>query len=95
MFHDERREAACQHAISIPPSAIWQNDATISCRTLSCLHSTAVRNRYPHVLPFCILKVGSMAIFDSWGVRHPVTVLQLDECEVVQVRYEYVHCTHM
>lgn len=27
-----------------------------------------------------------MAIFDSWGVRHPVTVLQLDECEVVQVR---------
>ena len=26
-----------------------------------------------------------MAIFDSWGVRHPVTVLQLDECEVVQV----------
>ncbi|CAN0575508.1 unnamed protein product, partial [Ectocarpus sp. 12 AP-2014] len=32
------------------------------------------------------MKVGSMAIFDSWGVRHPVTVLQLDECEVVQVR---------
>lgn len=27
-----------------------------------------------------------MAIFDSWGVRHPVTVLQLDECEVLQVR---------
>lgn len=33
-------------------------------------------------------QVGSMAIFDSWGVRHPVTVLQLDECEVVQVRNE-------
>ncbi|CAN0310401.1 unnamed protein product, partial [Laminaria digitata] len=32
------------------------------------------------------LQVGSMAIFDSWGVRHPVTVLQLDECEVVQVK---------
>ncbi|CBN77715.1 Ribosomal protein L3 [Ectocarpus siliculosus] len=32
------------------------------------------------------MKVGSMAIFDSWGVRHPVTVLQLDECEVVQVK---------
>lgn len=27
-----------------------------------------------------------MAIFDSWGVRHPVTVLQLDECDVIQVR---------
>eukprot|EP00904_Undaria_pinnatifida_P010285 jgi/Undpi1/6387/HiC_scaffold_20.g08868.m1 len=34
------------------------------------------------------MKVGSMAIFDSWGVRHPVTVLQLDECEVVQVKTE-------
>ncbi|CAM9881619.1 unnamed protein product [Scytosiphon promiscuus] len=32
------------------------------------------------------MKVGSMAIFDSWGMRHPVTVLQLDECEVVQVK---------
>ena len=32
-----------------------------------------------------LFQVGSMAIFDSWGVRHPVTVLQLDECEVVQV----------
>eukprot|EP00903_Cladosiphon_okamuranus_P008410 g8086.t1 len=32
------------------------------------------------------MKVGSMAIFDSWGVRHPVTVLQLDECEVLQVK---------
>ena len=31
-------------------------------------------------------QVGSMAIFDSWGVRHPVTVLQLDECDVLQVR---------
>lgn len=26
-----------------------------------------------------------MPIFDDWGVRHAVTVLQLDECEVVQV----------
>lgn len=35
---------------------------------------------------FAFVQVGSMAIFDSWGVRHPVTVLQLDECEVVQVK---------
>ncbi|CAM9579510.1 unnamed protein product [Ascophyllum nodosum] len=34
------------------------------------------------------MKVGSMAIFDSWGVRHPVTVLQLDECDVLQVKTE-------
>lgn len=32
-----------------------------------------------------------MAIFDSWGVRHPVTVLQLDECEVLQVRRDEMH----
>lgn len=32
------------------------------------------------------MKVGMMPIFDDWGVRHAVTVLQLDECEVVQVK---------
>ncbi|CAM9611822.1 unnamed protein product [Choristocarpus tenellus] len=32
------------------------------------------------------MKVGSMGLFDSWGMRHAVTVLQLDECEVTQVK---------
>ncbi|CAN0377037.1 unnamed protein product, partial [Discosporangium mesarthrocarpum] len=31
------------------------------------------------------MKVGCMGIFDTWGMRHAVTVLQLDECEVTQV----------
>lgn len=27
-----------------------------------------------------------MPLFDQWGVRHAVTVLQLDECDVIQVK---------
>ena len=27
-----------------------------------------------------------LAIFDKWGVRYPVTVMQLDHCQVVQVK---------
>lgn len=30
------------------------------------------------------MKVGMLAIFDRWGQRHAVTVLHLDECQVVQ-----------
>lgn len=32
------------------------------------------------------MKVGMLAIFDQWGERHAVTVLQLDNCQVVQVK---------
>lgn len=32
------------------------------------------------------MKVGMVSLYDSWGIRHATTVLQLDECEVVQVR---------
>lgn len=32
------------------------------------------------------MKVGMLALFDSWGERHAVTVLQLDSCQVVQVK---------
>lgn len=32
------------------------------------------------------LKVGMLAIFDKWGRRYPVTVLHLDECQVIQVK---------
>eukprot|EP01038_Epipyxis_sp_PR26KG_P007473 gene7473-10186_t len=32
------------------------------------------------------MKVGMLAFFDKWGVRFPATVLQVDNCEVVQVK---------
>lgn len=32
------------------------------------------------------MKVGMLPFWDKWGERHAVTVLQLDECEVVQVK---------
>lgn len=32
------------------------------------------------------MKVGMLAVWDKWGVRHPATVLHLDGCEVVQVK---------
>lgn len=32
------------------------------------------------------MKVGMLAIFDKWGERHAVTVLHLDNCQVVQVK---------
>jgi len=32
------------------------------------------------------LKVGMLAIWDAWGERHAVTVLQLDNCVVVQAK---------
>lgn len=32
------------------------------------------------------MKVGMIPIYDSWGVRYPTTVLQLDMCEVTQIK---------
>lgn len=32
------------------------------------------------------MKVGMLPLWDSWGRRHAVTVLQVDSCEVVQVK---------
>ena len=32
------------------------------------------------------MKVGMLPIWDKWGERHAVTVLQLDACKVVQVK---------
>lgn len=32
------------------------------------------------------MKVGMIPIWDKWGNRHATTVLQLDECQVVQVK---------
>lgn len=32
------------------------------------------------------MKVGMLPIWDQWGERHAVTVLQLDSCKVVQVK---------
>jgi large subunit ribosomal protein L3 len=34
------------------------------------------------------MKVGMLAIFDKWGKRHAVTALQLDHCQVTQVKTE-------
>jgi large subunit ribosomal protein L3 len=34
------------------------------------------------------MKVGMLPLWDSWGERHAVTVLQLDECQVVQAKTE-------
>ncbi len=34
------------------------------------------------------MKVGMLTIWDKWGSMHATTVLQLDECEVVQVKTE-------
>ncbi|RKP10067.1 translation protein [Thamnocephalis sphaerospora] len=32
------------------------------------------------------LKIGMTALWDEWGVRHPVTVLKLDNVQVIQAR---------
>lgn len=32
------------------------------------------------------LKVGMMPVYDKWGHRYPTTVLQLDDCQVLQVK---------
>jgi large subunit ribosomal protein L3 len=32
------------------------------------------------------MKVGMLTMYDSWGERHAVTALQLDNCQVVQVK---------
>ena len=32
------------------------------------------------------MKVGMLPIWDKWGERHAVTVLQVDNCHVVQVK---------
>lgn len=34
------------------------------------------------------MKVGMLALFDKWGERHAATALQLDNCQVVQVKTE-------
>ena len=34
------------------------------------------------------MKVGMLAVWDKWGIRYPVTVLQLDHCQVVQAKTE-------
>ena len=36
------------------------------------------------------MKVGMLAIWDSWGVRHPVTVIHLDDVRVLQVKREAI-----
>jgi large subunit ribosomal protein L3 len=32
------------------------------------------------------MKVGMLSVWDRWGERHAVTVLQLDQCQVVSVK---------
>eukprot|EP00622_Pseudochattonella_farcimen_P008013 FR744156.1.p1 GENE.FR744156.1~~FR744156.1.p1 ORF type:complete len:269 (+),score=23.19 FR744156.1:38-808(+) len=34
------------------------------------------------------IKAGMIAEFDKWGTRHELTVIQLDDCQVVQVKEE-------
>lgn len=36
------------------------------------------------------MKVGMIPVWDKWGKRHPITVLQMDDCEVVQVKTEEI-----
>lgn len=42
-------------------------------------------NIYIYSISYYAFQVGMLAIYDKWGIRYPVTVLQLDECQVVQV----------
>ena len=32
------------------------------------------------------MKVGMVPVWDKWGIRYPTTVLQLDDCRVLQVK---------
>ena len=32
------------------------------------------------------MKVGMLAIWDKWAIRHAVTVVHLDDCRVLQVK---------
>lgn len=34
------------------------------------------------------MKIGMLGYWDQWGERHAVSVLQLDECRVVQKKTE-------
>jgi large subunit ribosomal protein L3 len=34
------------------------------------------------------MKVGMMSVWDKWGTRYATTVLQLDDCRVIQVKTE-------
>jgi len=33
-------------------------------------------------------KLGMTSIWDKWGTLHPLTVIQVDRCQVVQVKHE-------
>ena len=38
------------------------------------------------------LKQGMTAMWDKWGMRHALTVLQVDRCQVVQVKEMQDYC---
>jgi len=32
------------------------------------------------------MKVGMLGVWDKWGIRYPVSVLHVDNCQVIQVK---------
>lgn len=92
-FVDARRALSTRPATDVPSEADWDaasldGGAGVGAGVAPTSFEASPWDPKARRSGALAMKVGSMAIFDSWGVRHPVTVLQLDECEVVQVKTE-------
>jgi hypothetical protein len=72
------------------------NQTQVSCHTLLNYLSVVLNCSVPNYLQLkegrrtgaLAMKVGMVSIWDKWGTRSAVTVLHLDDCQVMQVKTE-------